>query len=341
MHELEPMKSYDLVIIGAGSAGLPAAVYAARFRMHTLVIGELVGGTITTTHVVENWPGIISITGWDLMDELKRHVDVNNVPVLEDRVVEVKKRGELDFLLKTLGGKEIAAKSVLFATGTTRKKLGIPSEKQFESHGVSYCAVCDGVLFKNKTVAVIGGSDSAAKEALFLAEHASKVYIIHRGDKIRPEPINGERVAQNKKIELMLNRNVLEIYGDKNVKGVKFKEGGDLRLDGVFIEIGATPNSEIAKKLGVALNEKNEIIIDVESRTNVGGVYAAGDVANRHFKQAITGAAEGVVAAFSAYEYLNSVSLKPTVTENSWGKNGAKNGSGKGGAGKNITSKKK
>jgi len=300
------MDSYDFVIIGAGSAGLPAAVYAARFRMHTLVIGELVGGTITTTHVVENWPGVISITGWDLMDELKRHVDVNNVPVLEDRVTDVKKRGELDFVVKTLDGKEINAKSVLFGTGTTRKKLGAPGEKEFENKGVSYCAVCDGALFKNKVVAVVGGSDSAAKEALFLSEHASKVYIIHRGDKIRPEPINGERVEQNKKIELVLGKNIKEIFGEKVVKGVRFKEGGELKLDGVFIEIGATPNSALAEKLGVKLNEKREIIIDVESRTNISGVFAAGDVANRHFKQAITGAAEGVVASFSAYEYINN-----------------------------------
>ncbi len=310
MYGSDPMKSYDFVIIGAGSAGLPAAVYAARFKMHTLVIGELIGGTITQTHVVENWPGIVSIAGWDLMDELKRHVDANNVPVLEDRVVEVEKRGELDFLVKTLGGKEIRAKSVLFATGTTRKKLGARGEKEFENHGVSYCAVCDGALFKNKIVAVVGGSDSAAKEALFLAEHASKVYIIHRGPAIRPEPINGERVAQNRKIELMLSKNVEEIFGEKTVRGVKFRGGGELALDGVFIEIGATPNSGLAEKIGVKLDEKKEVIIDVDSRTNVPGVYAAGDVANRHFKQAITGAAEGVIAAFSAYEYINGPKAK-------------------------------
>ena len=298
------MEEYDFIILGAGSAGLPAAVYAARFRLKTLVLGEVVGGTIINTHIVENWPGVVSATGWDLMETLKKHVDANNVPVLDEKVLSVERKGPLNFIVKT-SDKSFKAKTVLFATGTERKKLNVPGEKEFENKGVSYCAVCDGALFKNKEVAVIGGSDSAAKEALFLAEHASKVYIIHRGDKIRPEPINGERVKNNKKIELMLKKNVKEIFGDKMVKGVKFVEGGELKVEGVFVEIGANPNSGLAAKLGVKLNEKNEIIIDHESKTNIEGIFAAGDVADRHFKQAITGAAEGVIAAFSAYECIN------------------------------------
>ncbi len=304
------MEQYDFLIIGSGSAGLPAAIYAARFRLKTLVVGELPGGTITQTHVVENWPGVVSATGWDLMDTLMKHVKANNVEVLTDKVVGVEKKGDFDFVVKTAEGKTFNSKTVLFATGTSRKKLGIPGEKEFDGKGVSWCAVCDGILFRNKVVAVVGGSDSAAKEALFLAEHASKVYIIHRGDKIRPEPINGERVKANKKIELVLNRNVKEIFGEKFVKGVRFKEGGEFSLDGVFIEIGATPNSDLAEELGVKVDEKGEIIIDEASRTNVLGVYAAGDVANRHFKQAITGAAEGVIASFSAYEDINAAATK-------------------------------
>lgn len=308
------MDSYDFVIIGAGSAGLPAAVYAARFKMKTLVIGELVGGTITTTHVVENWPGFVSLSGLELAEELRKHAQANGVPIISDRVLDVQKSGN-GFKIKTAEGGDFFARTIVFATGTSRKKLGVAGEKEFENKGVSYCAVCDGALFKNKVVAVIGGSDSAAKEALFLADHASKVYIIHRGDKIRPEPINGERVAQNKKIEVLLGKNVQEIFGEKFVNGVRFKEGGELAVGGVFVEIGATANSGLAKKLGVAVDEKGEIIIDVESKTNVPGVFAAGDVANRHFKQAITGAAEGVVAAFSAYEYINSAGLKPAAVK--------------------------
>jgi len=298
------LEEYDFIIIGAGSAGLPAAVYAARFRMKTLVIGEIVGGTIINTHIVENWPGIVEISGWDLMEKLKEHVKANDVEILNDKVTEVQKQGP-GFVVKT-SEKEFKAKTVLFATGTERRKLGVSGEKEFENKGVSYCAVCDGALFKDKVVSVIGGSDSAAKEALFLSEHAKKVYIIYRGEQIRAEPINAERVANNRKIEILYKKNVKGIFGDKLVKGIKFEEGGELALDAVFVEIGATANSELAEKLGVKLNGKKEIVIDENSKTNVPGVYAAGDVGNRHFKQAITGASEGVIAAFSAYEHINS-----------------------------------
>jgi thioredoxin reductase (NADPH) len=300
------MEKYDLLIIGSGITGYSAAIYAARFKMNTIVIGELPGGLITTTHLVENWPGIISISGLELAENLKKHAEANGVPIINDKVIDIKQKTDSTFQVKTSNGQEFSTKTILFATGTTRRKLGIKGEKEFENKGVSYCAVCDGALFKNKTVAVIGGSDSAAKESLYLAEHASKVYIIYRGEKIRAEPINYERVTQNKKIEIITKKNVIEIYGDRIVQGVKFKEGGELKLDGVFIEIGADPNSELAAKLGVSLNEKKEIIIDIDSKTNIPGIYAAGDVANRHFKQAITGSAEGVIAAFSAYEYINT-----------------------------------
>lgn len=302
------MEEYDLVVIGAGSAGLPAAIYAARFRLKTLVIGELVGGTITTTHIVENWPGIKEISGWGLAEKLIEHTKSLDVEIVDAKVDIVEKK-DSKFIVK-VKDKEYMAKTILFATGTKRRKLNVPGSEEFENKGVSYCAVCDAALFKDKITAVIGGSDSAAKESLFVADYAKKVYIIYRGDKIHPEPINGERVAAAKNIEVMTNKNLSEIYGSKLVEGVKFKEGGELKLQGVFIEIGATPNSELAEKIGVKIDDKKEIIIDVNSKTNLPGVYAAGDVANRHFKQAITGASEGVVAAFSAYEYINNVLLK-------------------------------
>jgi len=301
------LEKYDLIIVGAGSAGMPAAVYASRFKLKTLVIGEIVGGTILNTHVVENWPGVVSASGWDLMQTLKKHVEANNVPILNDKVIEVKKEGK-NFFVKTTE-KEFISKTVLFASGSKRRKLEVKGEKEFENKGVSYCAVCDAAMFRDKVVAVVGGSDSAAKEALLLSEYAKKVYMIYRGDKIRAEPINSERVSKNNKIEILYKKNISEIFGDKFVKGVNFKEGGSLELEGVFVEIGSLPNSELADSLGVKLNSKNEIIIDSESKTNINGIYAAGDVCDRHFKQAITGAAEGVIAAFSAYEFISKDTL--------------------------------
>ncbi|MEK6846853.1 MAG: FAD-dependent oxidoreductase, partial [Nanoarchaeota archaeon] len=187
--------------------------------------------------------------------------------------------------------------------------------KEFENKGVAYCALCDAPLFKNKVVAVVGGSDSAAKDALVLTEHAKKVYMIYRGEKIRPEPINYERVMSNKKIEVINNTNVTEVKGKQFVEKVildkPYKGSKELDLQGVFVAIGHIIISDLAKSIGVKTNEKGEIIIDHRTaETNLPGVFAAGDVADTPFKQLITGVAEGCTAAFSAYEYLTKNKLK-------------------------------
>jgi thioredoxin reductase (NADPH) len=175
--------------------------------------------------------------------------------------------------------------------------------------GVSYCALCDAPLYKDKIVGVVGGSDSAIKEALLLAKYCPKVFIIYRGKKIRPEPVNAQRVEREPKIEVITETNVTEVLGTDRVIGVYLDNphngSGTLSLDGIFIAIGGIPYSELAKKLGVTLNEKGEIVIDRSSRTNIEGVYAAGDVVDSEFKQAITGVAEGVQAAYQAYKYVN------------------------------------
>ena len=200
-------------------------------------------------------------------------------------------------------------KSILFATGTKWRKLEVPGSIELENKGVAYCALCDAILYKNKIVAVVGGSDAAAKDALVLAEHVKKVYIIYRGEKIRPEPVNLKRIELNKKIEVINNANVVEIKGTQFVTGVvldrEYNGSKDLPLQGVFVAIGHLALSELAKPLGVKLNKKGEIIIDHKtSETNVPGAFAAGDVADKPFKQAITGVAEGCTAAYSAYEYI-------------------------------------
>jgi thioredoxin reductase len=200
------------------------------------------------------------------------------------------------------------AKTILFATGTKWKKLEVPGSEKFERKGISYCALCDGPLFRNKTIAVVGGSDSAAKEALLLSQYAKKIYIISRSD-IHPEIINLERLRQNKKIEVLTNTNIKKIEGDDVVKRIlldkSYKGKKEIKIDGIFVSIGHIPLSDLAKPLGVKLNERGEIKINHETaETNIKGIFAAGDITDKKFKQLITGVSDGCTAAYYAYEYI-------------------------------------
>src|SRR3989338_7390857 len=305
---------YDFVIIGAGVTGMSAAMYAARLELKTLCLGtsfgtELpIGGVITTTNIVENYPGFIKLTGEELSNKIRDHaLSYKNVEIKEEKTLSVKKNGKV-FEIKTNKGDYIG-KTVLFATGTKWRKLEVPGAIEFENRGANFCALCEAPLYKNKIVGLVGGSDSAAKDALVLSEHAKKVFIIYRGEHIRPEPINMKRVESKKNIEIINNTKVVEVKGDNILKSVILDRayGGskELKLDGLFIAIGHIALSDLAKPLGVKLNEKGEIIIDHKtSETSVEGIYAAGDVADKPFKQAITGVAEGCTAAYSAYEYI-------------------------------------
>lgn len=305
---------YDFGIIGAGGTGLAAAMYGARLGLSVVCFGsshgsELsVGGVITTTNVVENYPGFIRLTGQELASKIEEHArSYDNVTIKEEKVTAVKKE-KSGFTITTEAG-SYKLKTVLFATGTKWRRLDVPGSKALENKGVAYCALCDAPLYRNKIVAVVGGADTAAKDALVLAEHAKKIYLIYRGDEIRPEPINKVRVMQNKKIEIITKTNVTKINGSEFVESVTldkpYKGSKELEVQGVFVAIGHDVLSDLAKPLGVTLNEKKEIIINHKtSETNVPGVYAAGDVADKPFKQAITGVAEGCTAAYSAYEYI-------------------------------------
>lgn len=308
-------KEFDLIIIGAGGAGLAAAMYGARLGLKTLCLGsshgtELpLGGVITTTNVVENYPGFIRLTGTELADKIREHAESYELVTLkEEKVTDVKQDKNIFNVITENSTYE--GKTIIFATGTKWRKLDVPGSKEFENKGIAYCALCDAPLFKNKIVAVIGGADSSAKDALVLAEHAKKVFIIYRGDKIRPEPINYERIMTHKKIEVINNTNVIEVKGKQFVEKVildkVYKGSKKLELQGVFVAIGHIIISDLAKKIGVKTNEKGEIILDHKtSETNLPGVFAAGDVTDKPFKQLITGVADGCTAAFSAYEYVS------------------------------------
>jgi len=276
--------------------------------MKTLTLAELPGGLITTTHLVENWPGIKSISGPDLAMSLFEHAKSSGAEIKSERVINIEKvensDGQTIFKVKT-GSNEYEGKTIMIATGTKHRKLGVPGEKELENKGVSYCALCDGAFFREKTVCVVGGGDSAAKEALFLSEHANKVYIVVRKDILRAEPANAERIEKNDKIEILYKTEIEEILGDEKVEKLKFKDGKEMPMDGVFMAIGHIAQTDLAKELGVDLNEKGEIKINRRSETNIPGVFAAGDCCDTGFKQAITGAAEGVTASYYAYHKTN------------------------------------
>jgi thioredoxin reductase (NADPH) len=311
--------NYDFVVLGAGGTGLAAAMYAARLGLKTIVLGHTygtefpVGGVITTTDIVENYPGFMRISGPDLAKNIEEHArSYKLVTIKSERAVEIKKIKN-SFHVKT-DKSQYTAKTVLFATGTKWRKLDIHGSREFENKGISYCALCDAPLFRNKVVAVVGGSDSAAKDALLLSKYAKKVYMIYRGNEIHPEPINHERIKANKKIEIINNTNVVRINGKDFVKSVSldktYKGSKELKMDGIFVSIGHIILSDLAKPLGVGLNKNGEIKINhMTSETNVRGIFAAGDVTDKQFKQLITGVADGCTAAYSAYEHITKKKL--------------------------------
>jgi thioredoxin reductase (NADPH) len=306
---------YDVAIIGGGVAGFGAAMYAGRFELRTIVFSEVRGGVIITTDVVENYPGFEKLTGYDLADNIMKHALKFGAEVKDEKVDKLGKCKDGCFELVTKAG-TYCAKSVIIATGTEWKKLGVPGEKEFANKGVHYCALCDGAFYKGKVLGVVGGADSAAKDALLLSTFGSKVHMFARGEKLRPEPVNMTKIEANPKIVVHTKTNVKEIKGDKKVTSIVLDReiGGskEMKLDALFIEIGHLPLSQIAKGVGVKVDAKGEIVIDRNSCTNVPGVFAAGDVVDTAFKQAITGVSEGVLAAYSAYKYLENKPFKCT-----------------------------
>jgi len=302
---------YDLLIVGSGPAGLTASIYASRYRLKHLVLGSQLGGAASWAAEIENYPGFKKISGLELTQKMADHVQSLGAEIKNQEVISLAKNKDL-FEIKTADNQIFMAKTVIFASGTQRRKLNIPGEKEYLGKGVSYCTTCDGAFFKEGKVAIIGGSNAAAMGASHLAEFANQVYLIYRKEALRADPIWTQRVQNDPKIKIIYQTNLVEILGDGNkVTGVKldkvYENQDQLILDGVFIEIGGVPGTDLVGSIGVKLDEKGFIHVEADMRTNIDGIWAAGDVANAsgEFQQIITAAAEGALAANSVYKYLS------------------------------------
>lgn len=289
---------YDIIIVGAGAGGLGAAVYSARFHLKTLLISKNIGGIALEASEIGNWLGEKSISGLELMKKFHEHVKSLGVEIRQKEVDSIEKN-------EYFRVNEEETRAVIFATGSIRRKLPAKGADKFEGRGISYCATCDAPFYKGKTVAVVGGGDAAAVAAVQLAPYADQIYIFVRGREMRAEPINQQNIKKNKKIKILHNTEIVEVFGNKKVEGIILKNNKKMKLDGIFVEIGAMPAIDLAKHIGVKLNQNNEIIVDKAQRTNVRNVYAVGDCTNNLFKQIITAAAEGAVASLSCFNDLS------------------------------------
>ena len=310
-----PTKHTKLLIIGSGPAGYTAAVYAARALLKPIMVtGMEPGGQLTTTTDVENYPGFAKvIQGPWLMDQMKDQAKAVGTEMIEDHISSVNFKSK-PFEAIGESGKKYTADSIIISTGAQARWLNLESEKKFRGFGVSACATCDGFFFKEKTVAVVGGGNAAVEEAMFLTKFASKVKLIHRRDKLRAEKMLQKKLMDNKKIEIIWDSVVEEIIGDdnpKNVKGLKIKnvktnKVDDLKLDGLFIAIGHDPATQLFKDQ-LKMDKEGYLVTKSDStETNIPGVFAAGDVKDKIFRQAVTAAGMGCMAALEAEKYLSN-----------------------------------
>jgi len=303
------MESWELIIVGAGAAGLAAGIYGARSGLKTLIIDEkMAGGTTADAPVVENYPGFPEIGGGELAEKMVLHckkVDVNIHEI--ESVTSLDLTGEQKIVKTNRAAYE--AEAVIFATGSHYREIGVKGEKQFRGRGVSYCGVCDGPFFKGKRVLVIGGGNSAATTTLYLSGIAAEVMVAHRRDAFRAEEALVQDIASKKNVQVFWNNEVREIKGEKLVNTVvlydnKAEETKEIAVDAVFIQVGEAPNSQVAQAAGVQVDDEGYIKTDIFQRTNIAGVYAAGDVTNHPVKQIGTAVGQGITAALEAYGYI-------------------------------------
>ncbi len=300
---------YDLIIIGAGPAGVSAAVYAGRQQLKMLIISKDIGGQVAKKAVdIENYPGFSKISGPDLVDLYSKQLKDNNLAVMHDEVLGIEKE-DSKFLVKTKSGKIYETISVIVTSGAESKLIGVPGEEEFGGKGVSYCSLCDGPIFKNKIVAVVGGGNNGFESALFLSNYVKKIYILEYSSQVKADKENQDLILKHKSIEVITNAKILRIEGKTFVNSISYEDlvgnkENTLQVDGVFVEIGYTPSTLFVKDL-VDLNEKDEIIFDPKTlETKTPGLFSAGDCNVSKYKQIVMASGEGAKAALSAYEYI-------------------------------------
>tara|TARA_B100000315_G_C14550305_1_gene575421 strand:- start:35 stop:937 length:903 start_codon:yes stop_codon:yes gene_type:complete len=298
---------YDLIIIGAGPAGITASVYAVRKGLDFLVISEDIGGQTALSGDVANYTGYQFISGPELAAKFEEHISQYNISLKEGETVTQTKK-TADCIEVTTNKGSYSAKSLIIASGKRSRQLNVPGEKEFKNRGLTYCATCDGPLFKAKDVVVIGGGNSGLDATMGLLKIVNKIYIVNNAPQLTGDKILIEKVEANSKVTILNSTQVLEIKGETFLNEIKIKTEAKeqtLAVEGIFVEIGLIPNCEFA--LGIDKNQINEIKIDPENRTNLEGVFAAGDVTDVIEKQIIIAAGEGAKAALSAFKYLSRV----------------------------------
>lgn len=298
---------YDIIIVGAGPAGLTAGIYAARANKKVLVLEALsYGGQIINTPSIENYPGEKNISGFDFATNLYNQSKELGVEIKFQKVIDIKN----DEIKEVITNKEsFKTKSIIIATGCENRKLGLPNEDSLIGKGISYCATCDGNFYKNKTVAVVGGGNTAIEDALYLSDIVNKVYLIHRRDSFRAEEKIVNLLKEKTNIEFVLNSNIVKINGESNLESIEISNGNDnktLNIDGLFIAIGRIPENENFKNL-VDVDENGYIIAKENCKTNVSGIFVAGDNRTKEVRQLVTATSDGAIAAIEAVKYLNSI----------------------------------
>lgn len=308
------METYDSVIIGSGPAGLSASLYLGRGLTKSVVLEKMgAGGQMLLTSEIENYIGFPGgVNAFELVDKMEKHAKEYGI---ESKMFEVSEIKDIDQDVKTVisaTGEVVKTKSIILTPGAKARELGSKGEKEFAARGVSYCGTCDGAFFRDKTIAVIGGGDTAFDEAIFLTRFAKKIYLIHRRQGFRAAPITIERVKNMDKVEFVLDTVIEEIVGDQKVTGVKTKntktgEEGHIDLDGVFIFIGLDPQTGFLKDSGIEMDESGYIKTDINMKTNIRGVYAAGDAIAKEERQVANAVGEGAVAACQVIKYIDTV----------------------------------